>query len=155
MALSGGIGLEIDIRRIRRDVYQLQKGPETVKVGTHHAVRKMVDEGRAIMTEEIGARVYAIPPTKNYPVRTQRLWQGVRTRDFERGTAAGEVYIDRDILGHNLYFYPLSVEFGLDTHPKYWGRYFWKHGFPKVREMFREKVEEEGRGLADYLRRLT
>jgi hypothetical protein len=148
MALSGGtIGLDVDLRRIRKDAYSFRQGPEKVTIEGRRLVRQVVDEARSIMTAEIGSDVYAIPPTSY--IRTQRLWQGVRSREFTRGIAAGEVFIDPSIGGHNDYFYPVSVEFGLRSHPRYFGRRYWERGFPKVVIMFKERARQ----IADDLRR--
>lgn len=131
---------DIALRRIRKDVYQLDFGRYFINITAHNMVRRMVDHAKDIVREEMSVSVYDTPERSGY-VRTGRMLRGIRSEDYSAGIAAGRIFIDDRVRApSNDYYYPVSVEFGLLSHPAYYGRYFWHRSMPRIRSYFRDVV---------------
>lgn len=124
-----------NITRVERDVYYMRTTAGNMRIYGSRVVANTVNSSKKAFRQAIQQYVYAVPET-TYD-RTGDLGKGVKSRNFEKGLGAGEIYIDPNIVGANGYFYPDSVEWGLNSKPSYWGRHYWAKGKAAALAQFR------------------
>lgn len=139
MATSEVVSVEIEnLTRVERDVYYMRTTAGNMRVYGNRVVADIVNTSKKAFRDSIQKYVYSVAPT-TYD-RTGDLGRGVRSRNFSKGLAAGEIYMDPNILGENGYFYPDAVEWGLNSKPTYWGRHYWSQGKAVALAQFRYKL---------------
>lgn len=140
--MAGDTMVKVEIQnltRVEKDVYYLRTSAGNMRVYGSRIVADTVNRTKKTFKEAIQRYVYDIPPT-DYD-RTNALLNSIRSRGFSTGLGGGEIYIDNSVRGRNGYFYPDSVEHGLDRHPAYFGRHFWARGKTLAVIQFRQQMK--------------
>jgi hypothetical protein len=140
MAESTIVKVEIEnLTRVEKDVYYLRTSSGNMRIHGSRIVADTVNRSKKIFRQAIQQYVYSIPPT-TYD-RTNVLGSSVRSQGFSAGLGRGEIYIDKSVRGPNGYFYPDTVEHGLNRHPAYYGRHFWAKGKQLALASFRSQMK--------------
>lgn len=147
---ESSVKLELEnLTRVERDVYYLRTNAGNMRLHGTRIIGNIVNDAKEAFTDEIEKSVYAIPPTTY--TRTFALKRGIRSRSFSKGIGAGEIFMNRSILGKNGYFYPVTVEKGLKNKPAYFGRHYWAKGKARAVLEFRKNMEPYRKEIAAKL----
>lgn len=150
MAGDTMVKVEIEnLTRVEKDVYYMRTSAGNMRVYGSRIVADTVNRTKKVFKKAIQDYVYAIPET-DY-ARTNRLLNGIRSRGFSAGLGGGEIFIEPSITGRNGYFYPDSVEHGLESKPAYFGRFFWAKGKTLAVIEFRKQMKPYADELAAKL----
>lgn len=138
-----------NLTRVERDVYYMRTSAGNMRIHGNRIIANTVNKSKKIFRDGIQQYVYAISPT-TYD-RTGNVGRGVKSRNFNKGLAAGEIYLDKGIVGDNGYFYPDSVEHGLSSKPAYYGRHYWARSKELALNQFQRDFAEYGMQMAAKL----
>jgi hypothetical protein len=138
-----------NLTRVDKDIYYMRTSAGNMRVYGGRIVANTVSQSKKIFANAIQKYVYSISSTTY--TRTGDLGRSVRSRNFNKGLGAGEIYIDESLRGPNGYFYPDSVEWGISSKPAYYGRHFWAKGKSEALVQFKKDFQPYALEIASKL----